>query len=175
MSDRSDNTAGRSAPERTVVTPPSMKSKYWRHFGFWTIGGQIENKKNVVCKLCKRELPYNSNTTNMRSHLEKHHPLECSEIHVNTPTLPQSPTDKCLLEDKQKLLGLKNDNLINDCVTRWNSTYNMICRASEQQAAVAAVIFEKKLSHLELTTNEWMVVENIREISVKNDNQHSCF
>ncbi|MGH0135212.1 UNVERIFIED_CONTAM: hypothetical protein FKN15_061001 [Acipenser sinensis] len=75
----------------------------------------------------------------------------------------QQPTDKCLLEDKQKLLGLKNDNLINDCVTRWNSTYDMICRASEQQAAVAAVIFEKKLSHLELTTNEWMVVENIRE------------
>ncbi|MGH0166028.1 UNVERIFIED_CONTAM: hypothetical protein FKN15_061466, partial [Acipenser sinensis] len=63
----------------------------------------------------------------------------------------------------QKLLGLKNDNLINDCYTRWNSTYDMICRASEQQAAVAAVIFEKKLSHLELTTNEWMVVENIRE------------
>ncbi|MGH0170100.1 UNVERIFIED_CONTAM: hypothetical protein FKN15_002559 [Acipenser sinensis] len=39
----------------------------------------------------------------------------------------------------------------------------MICRASEQQAAVAAVIFEKKLLHLELSTNEWMVVENIRE------------
>ncbi|RXM97388.1 Zinc finger BED domain-containing protein 1 [Acipenser ruthenus] len=385
MSDKSDNTAGRSAPERTIVTPPSMKSKYWRHFGFWTIGGQIENKKNVVCKLCKRELPYNSNTANIR-HLEKHHPLECSEIHgkeegsetagpscpkqprmtaffqqtsaaalpgqrseaitkslvkfickdmrpisivegdgfrefcsemesrykipsrttiskniiklydttranvkqilhdckdialttdgwtslatdayvtvtahcitdswelqdfvlqtkelrgshtaenvaeciseilddfniresviavttdnalnyvnaverylnlINIPCVAhtinlavrkglntgpiertltrlkssaahfnRSPTDKCLLEDKQKLLGLKNDNLINDCVTRWNSTYGMICRASEQQAAVAAVIFEKKLSHLELTTNEWMVVENIRE------------
>ncbi|MGH0152063.1 UNVERIFIED_CONTAM: hypothetical protein FKN15_034960 [Acipenser sinensis] len=84
--------------------------------------------------------------------------LKSSAAHFN-----RSPTDKCLPEDKQKLLGLKNDNLINDCVTRWNSTYDMICRASEQQAAVAAVIFEKKLSHLELTTNEWMVVENIHE------------
>ncbi|MGH0150253.1 UNVERIFIED_CONTAM: hypothetical protein FKN15_017465 [Acipenser sinensis] len=72
--------------------------------------------------------------------------LKCSAAHFN-----RSPTDKCLLEDKQKLLGLKNDNLINDCVTRWNSTYDMICRASEQQAAVAAVIFEKKLSHLEFS------------------------
>ncbi|MBN3271704.1 ZBED1 protein, partial [Polyodon spathula] len=82
--------------------------------------------------------------------------LKHSAAHFN-----RSPTDKYLLEDKQKLLVLKNDNLINDCVTHYNSIYNIICQASEQQAAVATVIFEKKLLHLELTTNEWMVVENI--------------
>nr|XP_055067976.1 E3 SUMO-protein ligase ZBED1-like [Misgurnus anguillicaudatus] len=75
----------------------------------------------------------------------------------------RSTTDSSLLEDKQRLLGLKPDKLINDCVTRWNSTYDMICRASEQQAAVAAVIFDKKMSNLELTTTEWRLVEQVRE------------
>jgi len=56
----------------------------------------------------------------------------------------RSNTDSSLLEDKQRMLGLKPDKLINDCVTRWNSIYDMICRASEQQAAVAAMIFDKK-------------------------------
>ncbi|MBN3270805.1 ZBED1 protein, partial [Polyodon spathula] len=93
MSDKSDNTAGRSAPEWTIVTPPSMKSKYWCPFVFWTIAGQTEN-------------------------------------------------------------------------TRWNSTYDTICRASEQ-AAAATVIFEKKLLHLELTTNKWIVVENIRDLPLR--------
>ncbi|XP_065133764.1 E3 SUMO-protein ligase ZBED1-like [Paramisgurnus dabryanus] len=75
----------------------------------------------------------------------------------------RSTTDSSLLEDKQRLLGLKPDKLINDCVTRWNSTYDMICRASEQQAAVAAVIFDKKMSNLELTTSEWRLVEQVQE------------
>lgn len=40
---------------------------------------------------------------------------------------------------------------------------DMICRASEQQAAVAAVIFEKKMSHLELSTSEWSVIEQLKD------------
>ena len=39
----------------------------------------------------------------------------------------------------------------------------MICHASAQQAAVAAVIFEKKMSHLELSTSEWSVVEQLKD------------
>ena len=37
----------------------------------------------------------------------------------------------------------------------------MICRASEQQAAVSAVIMEKKLSRMELTTSEWSLTEKV--------------
>ena len=39
----------------------------------------------------------------------------------------------------------------------------MICRASDQQAAVAAVMFEKKMSHLELSTSEWSGVEQLKD------------
>ena len=76
-----------------------------------------------------------------------------------------SPTDSYLLEAKQKLLGLKPVQLINDCATRWNSTYDMICRALEQQAPVAAVIFDKKLSNLELSTSEWIQLEKVSYIN----------
>lgn len=48
-------------------------------------------------------------------------------------------------------------------VTRWNTTYDMICRASEQKAAVAAVILEEKMCHLELSTPEWTVVEQLKD------------
>lgn len=362
---------------REITTPENLRSVIWKNFGFWSVNGTIGNRDKVICKLCKRELPYHSGTTNLRSHMQFHHPAEYKELTeegpsaakqpkltaffsppaalsatrkeaitsqltkfickdmrpisivegegfkdflreieprysipsrttvtknivklydttrenvrqilsdkdialttdgwtslatnayvtvtahlisetwelndfvlqtkelrsshtaenvaecisdtlrdfhipresviavttdnalnyvnaverhlgaVNIPCLAhtinlavrkgldvraidttlsrlkkaaahfgRSPTDSCLLEDKQRLLGMKTDKLINDCVTRWNSTYEMICRASEQQAAVAAVIFEKKLSNLELTTTEWSLVEQMRE------------
>ena len=69
-----------------------------------------------------------------------------------------------LLESKQKLLGLKPVQLINDCSTRWNSTYDMICRAADQQATVAAVIMEKKLSRLELSSVEWTLMEKVSNV-----------
>ena len=75
-----------------------------------------------------------------------------------------SSTDSYLLESKQKLLGLKPVQLINDCPTRWNSTYDTICRAADQQAAVAAVIMEKKLSCLELSSVEWTLMEKVSDV-----------
>lgn len=38
----------------------------------------------------------------------------------------------------------------------------MICCTSEQQAAVAAVIFEE-MSHLELSTSGWSMVEQLKD------------
>lgn len=101
-----------------------------------------------------------------------------SHLKQTTAHFGKSPADCCLLEAKQELLGLKKERLINDCVTRWNTTYDMICRASEQQAAMAAVIFEKKMSHLELSTSEWSVVEQLKHTeTIQNCNSgllHRC-
>ncbi|KAE8287441.1 Zinc finger BED domain-containing protein 1 [Larimichthys crocea] len=76
-----------------------------------------------------------------------------------------SATASYLLEEKQKQMEMpKRDKLINACATRWNSTYEMISRALEQQAPVAAVIFDKKLSNLELSTSEWTQLERVKDI-----------
>ncbi|KAK0153071.1 Zinc finger BED domain-containing protein 1 [Merluccius polli] len=85
--------------------------------------------------------------------------LKATALHFN-----KSTTDRYQLECKQKLLGVKPAKLINDCATRWNSTYDMVCRAAEQQAPVAAVIMEKKLCHLELSTSEWTLMEQVRAV-----------
>ena len=42
--------------------------------------------------------------------------------------------------------------------------YDMVYRAAEQQAAVAAVIMEKKLCHLELSTSDWSLFEQVRAV-----------
>ena len=85
--------------------------------------------------------------------------LKAAAQHFN-----KSTTDSYLLEAKQKTLGVAQNKLINDCSTRWNSTYDMVCRAAEQQAPVAAVIMEKRLSHLELSTNEWRIMEKVGQV-----------
>ncbi|KAK5853479.1 hypothetical protein PBY51_014626 [Eleginops maclovinus] len=47
--------------------------------------------------------------------------LKATALHFN-----KSTTDSYQLESKQKLLGVKPAKLINDCATRWNSTYDMV-------------------------------------------------
>lgn len=57
-----------------------------------------------------------------------------SKLKMITAHFSKSAVDSYLLEKKQKLLQVKSDKLINDCPTRWDSTYDMIARALEQQA-----------------------------------------
>ena len=59
------------------------------------------------------------------------------------------------LKVKQKQLDLPPHCLIQDVVTRWNSTLDMASRLCEQQAAIAAVLHGKRdLHHLELSPQE---------------------
>ena len=87
-----------------------------------------------------------------------------SRLKAATQYFKHSPTDSYLLESKQKLLGLKPVQLINDCPTCWNSAYDMICQAAGQQATVAAVIMENKLSRLELSSVEWTLMEKVSDV-----------
>ena len=54
-----------------------MKSKVWKHFGF-PIEGETDGKQVkrdvCVCKICFAEIKYTGSTTNMSTHLKRHHP-----------------------------------------------------------------------------------------------------
>ena len=68
------------------------------------------------------------------------------------------------LSEKQKLLGIKSHHLINDCVTRWGSTYSMLTRFIEQQQAICAVMLEgssRDDRHLMPTDAEISVAEEL--------------
>lgn len=57
-----------------LVRPPTMRSLYWRFFGFpATADGQIITRQKIICTLCNGEVAYNRNTTNLKGHLKNRH------------------------------------------------------------------------------------------------------
>ena len=73
-----------------------------------------------------------------------------------------SQLDSQQLKVKQKQLDLPPHCLIQDVVTRWNSTLDMASWLCEQQAAIAAVLHGKRdLHHLELSPQEWHILEDL--------------
>lgn len=61
-------------PFHDLVIPASMRSKYWRFFGF--PGDESKNiisREKIVCAICRRQIAYNKNTTNLSTHLIARH------------------------------------------------------------------------------------------------------
>ncbi len=54
-------------------------------------------------------------------------------------------TGTAVLKEKQRLLGIPEHKLKQDMITRWNSSFDMLERFLEQQAAVCASLLDKKL------------------------------
>ncbi|CAK6981836.1 E3 SUMO-protein ligase ZBED1-like isoform X2 [Scomber scombrus] len=59
------------ADEREIIKPP-LRSSVWKHFGFCK-DGDVPNKSLAVCRICKGQVKYNSNTTNLSNHLLRRH------------------------------------------------------------------------------------------------------
>lgn len=58
-----------------IVVPASMRSSYWKFFGFPADRyNNIINKNKIVCALCQVTIAYNKNTTNLQTHLNAKHP-----------------------------------------------------------------------------------------------------
>nr|XP_010776357.1 PREDICTED: zinc finger BED domain-containing protein 1-like [Notothenia coriiceps] len=55
--------------------PSCLKADVWEHFGFKK-KKESDNldKTMAVCKLCHTNVKYSGNTTNLRTHLQRHHP-----------------------------------------------------------------------------------------------------
>ena len=56
----------------------------------------------------------------------------------------RSPKASAKLREKQQQLGLPTHKILNDCVTRWGSTFAMLKRFIEQQQAICAVFLENR-------------------------------
>ena len=69
-----------------------------------------------------------------------------------------------LLASKQEALGMKKHKLLQDVETRWNSTYDMIQRVMEQQAAICAALLEQKRMDLLPKDNELKLLEDIIDV-----------
>ncbi|XP_073701142.1 E3 SUMO-protein ligase ZBED1-like [Garra rufa] len=60
--------------ERIQPAPAAFKVDVWAYFGFKTKEGSCDfDKSHAICKLCNARVKYSGNTTNLRSHVARHH------------------------------------------------------------------------------------------------------
>ncbi|XP_055004637.1 E3 SUMO-protein ligase ZBED1-like [Boleophthalmus pectinirostris] len=79
----------------------------------------------------------------------------------------RSTTAAYILESKQDMLDLPNHSLIIDVATRWNSSYEMVERYLEQQAAIYSALAERNVRTKDITNlsdQELSCAENIVEV-----------
>lgn len=71
---------------KKLVVPMSMRSIYWKFFGFpASDDGEILTKVKIVCIICKTQIAYNRNTSNLRMHLQNKHSKELLELETLNP------------------------------------------------------------------------------------------
>lgn len=64
-----------SSSDLKLVAHPRAKSKVWRYFGFGAdAAGCILHWKRIHCRICRAQIAYSGNTSNLSYHLEKNHP-----------------------------------------------------------------------------------------------------
>uniref|UniRef100_A0A8C4RIG4 Zinc finger BED domain-containing protein 1-like n=1 Tax=Erpetoichthys calabaricus TaxID=27687 RepID=A0A8C4RIG4_ERPCA len=79
-----------NAVEKNIQpAPSSFKAYVWAHFGFYNIDGKKEiDKTHVICKLCKAKIKYFGNTTNLRTHMARHHPEDANKVQPKVRNIP---------------------------------------------------------------------------------------
>lgn len=77
--------------EEVLVPKPRTTAPLWMHFGFKPNDkGEPHNVEEAICKLCRKKVPVKSaNTTNLKQHLQTHHPQHYAEL--GKTTAAQSP------------------------------------------------------------------------------------
>uniref|UniRef100_A0A1X7U5F9 HAT C-terminal dimerisation domain-containing protein n=1 Tax=Amphimedon queenslandica TaxID=400682 RepID=A0A1X7U5F9_AMPQE len=70
-----------------------------------------------------------------------------------------SSKDTYILKQKQTDLHVKEQNVIQDVTTRWNSSYYMIARVVEQQQPLCAALLEVKRADLFPSDNEFIAMD----------------
>lgn len=81
---------------KKIVVPVSMRSIYWKYFGFPADeNGTILSKEYIVCSICQRQIKNNHNTTNLRIHLSnRHHTVYNDLIQTQSSSVEITKTER---------------------------------------------------------------------------------
>lgn len=106
------------------------KSPVWRFFGFPArdekfIEPDKKKRSSVYCRLCRQELSYKGNTTNMLVHLQYNHRQEYNEVKATdsgvsgvTKASQQQPT---IAKAFERLTPISKDS------SRWQTLTESVC------------------------------------------------
>uniref|UniRef100_A0A3B1JBH7 BED-type domain-containing protein n=1 Tax=Astyanax mexicanus TaxID=7994 RepID=A0A3B1JBH7_ASTMX len=86
--------------------PRTLKATIWKHFGFYRQPGPGKKGLDMtyaICRDCNGKVKYFGNTSNPRSHLERHHPELLVELDNPVKTAPTRPADQRTLHHFEKL------------------------------------------------------------------------
>lgn len=86
-------------PYNKLVVPQTMRSIYWKYYGFPAYeDGQIITKVKIVCLICNTQIAYNRNTSNLRMHLQNKHAEQLQQLEaegpIRRPVLSQEAREK---------------------------------------------------------------------------------
>lgn len=102
-----------------------MRSQYWRYFGFPADeANNIITRTKIVCCICRRQIAYNKNTTNMSTHLiarhidimEKYFPndIRPTSSRAKRSKLPKTSQTSTLLNKRMKFDELESEQWSDD-------------------------------------------------------------
>lgn len=91
-----------------MVVPSTMRSPYWRYFGFPCDNyNNIVTKKKIICTLCSTAISYNKNTTNLRTHLVAKHPDALYQLNDRKRTKTDDKNPDSSEDCKMKIRNIK--------------------------------------------------------------------
>lgn len=92
-----------------TIVPNTMRSTYWKYFGFpGNDNHEILTKNRVVCTLCNKVISYNKNTSNLRTHLVAKHPEKLFGLN-NFNQLEAPPQGTMSKKEKTKKLSVRKE------------------------------------------------------------------
>lgn len=107
-------------PFKSIVVPSSMRSPFWKYFGFpANENKEIITKMKVVCVICYSYIAYNKNTTNLSTHLNCKHPDVKAEIDA-----AKRKQDDVSLKDILTMSAAKKYKTKDDMTVNWFVDYD---------------------------------------------------
>ncbi|XP_038673793.1 E3 SUMO-protein ligase ZBED1-like [Scyliorhinus canicula] len=144
-----------STSDLKLVCHPRAKSKVWKYFGFDTDAeGCILQWKKIYCRVCRAQIAYSGNTSNLAYHLEKNHPSEFHQVVKSNAEQAREPFTSNFLKSESEAVYLSNqDAIFKTCYSQDSKRHhelttmvtNFICEGLYPVSVVEEQTFKKLL------------------------------
>ena len=137
--------------ELELLPLQGSKSSVWRYFGFLAREGQFVEKdkkkrQHVYCKVCRKQLSYVGNTTNLTVHLKNHHRDEYDECQM----AEKGPSIIEATQSKQKSIedAFQGATPLPHSSPRWKKLTDSVCYFIAKDGQPLDTVNDKGFRHM---------------------------